>query len=276
MDGRVKTLHPKVHGGILARRHRPDDRAALAAHGITPIDLVVVNLYPFASAAARPDLAVRRSRSRKSTSAARVSCGRPRRTSATCSWSSNPRTTRACSRRCARTAARRRRSGSIWRAAPLRTRPPTTTMIATTLESVRVDEVQGRLSARCHPVASDLLPGRLAAAADEDPRSALRREPASDGRLVRGGRPRLRRRDRASGQGTVVHEPARSGCGRAHRARVRRAGAVVIKHTNPCGVATGATLAEAYRPGARRRSAVRLRRHRGPQPPARRETRPGR
>ena len=56
MDGRVKTLHPRVHAGILARRHRADDRAALAEHGITPIDLVVVNLYPFAQAAARPDL----------------------------------------------------------------------------------------------------------------------------------------------------------------------------------------------------------------------------
>src|ERR687895_630349 len=47
MDGRVKTLHPAVHGGILARRHRPDDLAAIAAQGIQPIDLVVVNLYPF-------------------------------------------------------------------------------------------------------------------------------------------------------------------------------------------------------------------------------------
>lgn len=57
MDGRVKTLHPRVHAGILARRHRADDRAALAEHQITPIDLVVVNLYPFAQAAARPGLA---------------------------------------------------------------------------------------------------------------------------------------------------------------------------------------------------------------------------
>ena len=56
MDGRVKTLHPKVHGGILARRHLPDDVAAMAAHGITAIDLVVVNLYPFAQVAARPDV----------------------------------------------------------------------------------------------------------------------------------------------------------------------------------------------------------------------------
>ena len=55
MDGRVKTLHPLVHGGILARRARPEDLASAASHGITLIDLVVVNLYPFATAAANPD-----------------------------------------------------------------------------------------------------------------------------------------------------------------------------------------------------------------------------
>ena len=55
MDGRVKTLHPLVHGGILARRGRPGDLASAAAHGITLIDLVVVNLYPFVTAAANPD-----------------------------------------------------------------------------------------------------------------------------------------------------------------------------------------------------------------------------
>src|SRR5580700_9006530 len=48
MDGRVKTLHPAVHGGILARRDHPDDIAALDRHGIGLVDLVVVNLYPFA------------------------------------------------------------------------------------------------------------------------------------------------------------------------------------------------------------------------------------
>ena len=55
MDGRVKTLHPKVHGGLLARRAHPGDRAALAQHDITPIDLVAVNLYPFRETVARPD-----------------------------------------------------------------------------------------------------------------------------------------------------------------------------------------------------------------------------
>ena len=54
LDGRVKTLHPAVHGGILARRHVAEDLAAIGAHGIEPIDLVVVNLYPFARAAANP------------------------------------------------------------------------------------------------------------------------------------------------------------------------------------------------------------------------------
>jgi phosphoribosylaminoimidazolecarboxamide formyltransferase/IMP cyclohydrolase len=47
MDGRVKTLHPKVHGGLLGVRDNPEHAAAMEAHGIAPIDLVVVNLYPF-------------------------------------------------------------------------------------------------------------------------------------------------------------------------------------------------------------------------------------
>jgi len=52
LDGRVKTLHPAIHAGLLARRDRPDDLAALAERGIAPIDLVVCNLYPFAQAVA--------------------------------------------------------------------------------------------------------------------------------------------------------------------------------------------------------------------------------
>jgi len=58
MDGRVKTLHPKVHGGLLARRAHPGDRAALAEHGITPIDLVAVNLYPFRETVAKPGVSI--------------------------------------------------------------------------------------------------------------------------------------------------------------------------------------------------------------------------
>jgi phosphoribosylaminoimidazolecarboxamide formyltransferase/IMP cyclohydrolase len=54
MDGRVKTLHPALHGGILARRDRPDDLASLDKHGLGLVDVVVVNLYPFVTAASNP------------------------------------------------------------------------------------------------------------------------------------------------------------------------------------------------------------------------------
>ncbi len=55
LGGRVKTLHPAIHGGILARRSSPEHRSQLAQHGIDTIDLVVVNLYPFAQTIERPD-----------------------------------------------------------------------------------------------------------------------------------------------------------------------------------------------------------------------------
>jgi phosphoribosylaminoimidazolecarboxamide formyltransferase/IMP cyclohydrolase len=56
MEGRVKTLHPKIHGGLLARRDKADHMSAAAEHGIEMIDLVVVNLYPFEATVAKPDV----------------------------------------------------------------------------------------------------------------------------------------------------------------------------------------------------------------------------
>ena len=56
MDGRVKTLHPKVHGGILARRDLPEHLATIEQHGIPTIDLVCVNLYPFRETVAKPNV----------------------------------------------------------------------------------------------------------------------------------------------------------------------------------------------------------------------------
>ena len=56
LDGRVKTLHPKVHGGLLYLRGNANHEAAVSAQGIQPIDLVVVNLYPFETTVARPDV----------------------------------------------------------------------------------------------------------------------------------------------------------------------------------------------------------------------------
>jgi len=54
LDGRVKTLHPKVHGGILAQKTNPDHLAQMAAHGLLPIDLIAVNLYAFDQTVAKP------------------------------------------------------------------------------------------------------------------------------------------------------------------------------------------------------------------------------
>src|SRR5207245_1722021 len=58
LDGRVKTLHPKVHGGLLYIRGNETHEAAVRAHGIVPIDLVVVNLYPFEQTVAKPDVSL--------------------------------------------------------------------------------------------------------------------------------------------------------------------------------------------------------------------------
>src|SRR5271154_659826 len=58
LDGRGKTLHPKVHGGLLFIRGNETHESAVKTHGITPIDLVVVNLYPFEQTVAKPDVSL--------------------------------------------------------------------------------------------------------------------------------------------------------------------------------------------------------------------------
>src|SRR5512134_2743766 len=58
LDGRVKTLHPKVHGGLLYLRGNAGHEAAIREHGILPLDLVVVNLYPFEQTVARPGVSL--------------------------------------------------------------------------------------------------------------------------------------------------------------------------------------------------------------------------
>ena len=58
LDGRVKTLHPKIHGGILGRRDDPKHQEEMRKQGIAPIDLVVVNLYPFRETISKPGVAL--------------------------------------------------------------------------------------------------------------------------------------------------------------------------------------------------------------------------
>ena len=87
LGGRVKTLHPRVHGGILAKRGDASHQADLEQQNIAPIDVVVVNLYPFRETIARPEVTWDR-RSRTSTSVAPPWFGRPPKT--TLMWLFSP------------------------------------------------------------------------------------------------------------------------------------------------------------------------------------------
>ena len=244
LDGRVKTLHPRVHAGILARRQRPDDLAALAAHDIQPIDLVVVNLYPFAQAAATPGIAfdelieqidiggpslVRAAAKNFGDVLVVVEPGDYDRVldAITAEGGPTPALRFDLARRAfAHTAAYDQ-------------------MIATTLESVRVDEVRGDFL-RDEAPRPTTLPAiwtpRLTKVRDlrygENPHQAGAWYAASatgfGEAIVHQGKElsftNLLDLDAAARIALEFDEPA----------------AVVIKHTNPCGVAIGTTLADAY------------------------------
>ena len=241
MDGRVKTLHPKVHAGILARRHLPEDLAALDVHGIRTIDLVVVNLYPFAKAAARPDLPF-------DALIEEVDIGGPSMV---------------------RAAAKNFRDvlivvepgdyAMVLEALDAPGGPPLSTrfelarraiahtaaydqMIATTLGAVTVDDETGQFTRG----GEEALPALWV------PRLEKRRD------LRYGENPHQRGAwytDRAAGFGAaVVHQGKELSftnlldLDAAARIALEfdEPAAVVIKHTNPCGVATAASPAEAY------------------------------
>jgi phosphoribosylaminoimidazolecarboxamide formyltransferase / IMP cyclohydrolase len=250
MDGRVKTLHPKVHGGILARRHRPDDVAALAAHGIAPIDLVVVNLYPFAKAAARADLAfddLIEEIDIGGPSLVRAAAKNFRDVLVVVEPGDYDEVLAAISSPNGADAAFRfelARRAFAHTAAYDR-------MIAATLGEVRVDKDRGTFS-REHASAQTILPQTwqpsLVKLRDlrygENPHQAgawyASEGSSGDGRAgfgaatVHQGKElsftNLLDLDAAARLALEFDEPA----------------AVVIKHTNPCGVATGASAAEAY------------------------------
>jgi phosphoribosylaminoimidazolecarboxamide formyltransferase/IMP cyclohydrolase len=244
LDGRVKTLHPKVHGGILARRGRPDDLASLAAHDIRPIDMVVVNLYPFAEAAAKSALPF-------DDLVEEIDIG-------------GPSLVRAAAKnfRDVLVVVSPEDYGAVLAAVTSGTGPGLgfrfslaqrafahtaayDHMIATTLDDVRVDQATGEFS-RGADAQSELLPQvwqpRLTKLGDlrygENPhqRGAWYAEAPHGfgGATVHQGKElsftNLLDLDAAARIALEFDEPA----------------AVVIKHTNPCGVATASTLADAY------------------------------
>ena len=123
LGGRVKTLHPRIHGGILARRDRADDVEALDEQDIEPFDLVCVNFYPFSSIGDRAAADAHGGRGRDDRHRrARRCCARPRRTSRTSRRSAIRRSTRPSSRSCASTGRSLPRLATRWPPTRLRAR----------------------------------------------------------------------------------------------------------------------------------------------------------
>ena len=241
LGGRVKTLHPAIHGAILARRDRADDMEALERAGIRAIDVVAVNLYPFAEAAARPELAV-------ADLIEEIDIGGPTLVRAAAKSFRDVLIVVDPALYPTLIEALRQPGGptSEFRLELARMAFEHTTrydrMIASTLAELRV---AGRDFLR--PVSAERLPSLLAVDArkvldlryGENPhqRAALYTAPGDGGlgasRVLQGKElsyTNLLDLDAAARIALEFSEPA----------------AVVVKHTNPCGVATGSSAAEAY------------------------------
>ena len=241
MDGRVKTLHPKIHGGLLALRDKPDHAEAMRTHGIEGIDLLVSNLYPFeATVASGADF---------DETIENIDIGGPamiRAAAKNHDWVTvvvDPEDYAAGAGRTAgpSRAQPRRRCAASSRRSPMRARPLMTPPSPTgsPANSPKAGDSEPAAPARVRRPAA--------------PEIALRREPASGSRVLRHGRKALRRRDARSNcrarsfRTTTSTTPmplmnwSRSSIPKASAA------CAIIKHANPCGVALGAHLVEAYR-----------------------------
>ena len=242
MDGRVKTLHPAVHAGILARRNEPGDLQAIETLGIRPVDVVAVNLYPFARVAAEPDATVE-------SLIEEIDIGGPTLVRAA---AKNFRDVVVVvdPKDYGETLEELQRAGgpgldyrlSLARKAFQHTRSYDET-IASTLTAV--DVAEGRFRRRAAP-AEELTPDTLVLRADlrrnlrygENPHQVAALYAAGDagfgGARVVQGKPlsftNLLDLDAAARLMLEFDEPA----------------AAVVKHMNPCGVATAAALCDAY------------------------------
>ena len=244
LDGRVKTLHPRVHGGLLADRRLDDHRRQLLGAGIAPFELVVVNLYPFAAALERPGITV-------DELIEEIDIG-------------GPSMVRAAAKNHANVA--------------IVTSPARYEAVLEALEGeAGLDDVFRRelaLEAFAHTAAYDAriaaeLPGRFADAGllapQEDPYpptltialekvetlrygenphqpAARYRRPGTDLDDGLFGVERAPLQGKALSYNNVLDAAAASGLGRA----LRGPGVVIVKHTNPCGAAERATLLEAW------------------------------
>ena len=267
LDGRVKTLHPKVHGGILARRDLPAHAPALAAHGIPPIDLVVVNLYPFRETVAKAGLHARgrdrEHRHRRPDDAARGG-------------------EELAARR------RRRRPGRLRRARSPSSRQSAGALSARDALRARAEGVLAHrvLRRRDLELAHRARPGRRGGGVPRalQPAGGRRCRTCATARTRTSRRRSIATRSRRPGAIATYRQlqgkelsynniaDADAALGVREDARVARdaAACVIVKHANPCGVALAATPLERLPERVRHRSDLGVRRHHRLQPAGRR------
>ena len=251
LDGRVKTLHPRVHAGLLADRRLPDHRRQLLAAAIAPFDLVVVNLYPFAAAAERPGITL-------DELIEEIDIGGPSMVRAAAKNHANVAIVTSPDRYAGVLAAIAK-EGSV--GPGLRAALAVEAFRHTAAYDARISEVlPGRMAAAGValpdepglPGARDPYPPSLTIALEkvetlrygENPHqpAARYRRPGStiDDGLFGVGRPPLQ--GKALSYNNVLDAAAASALGRA----LRGPGVVIVKHTNPCGAAERGSLAEAW------------------------------
>jgi phosphoribosylaminoimidazolecarboxamide formyltransferase / IMP cyclohydrolase len=234
LDGRVKTLHPKVHGGLLAMRSNPEHQAAVAKHGIEYIDMVVVNLYPFEKTAAKPGVTLEEL-------IENIDIGGPSMLRSAAKNFEDVTVLVDAADYAGVLDELKKNNGSVSRETRARlarkvfaTTAAYDSAISTTLQKLAGAEFPDSLHLNFRKVA-DLRYG-------ENPhqKAALYRNPAAVGRGLAAA-PQLQGKE-LSYNNLVDLEAA----WRLVREFTEPA-TVIIKHTNPCGAATGATLVESYR-----------------------------
>jgi phosphoribosylaminoimidazolecarboxamide formyltransferase/IMP cyclohydrolase len=235
LGGRVKTLHPAVHGGILARRDIPDDLEVLARYGIVPIDVVAVNLYPFAVTTARPECTL-------AEAIEEIDIG-------------GPTLLRAAAKN--------------WRHVTVVCEPADYAAVLEALASGGPEEAQryelavkafvhtarydgviaAWLSARTSDGSAERFPRHLAIYAERVSVLRYGENPHQAAALYRlpGEGPSLATALVLQGKEISFNNLLDLDAALALAQELDPPAAVVVKHTNPCGVALGATLEEAYR-----------------------------
>ena len=237
LDGRVKTLHPAVHGGILHRRGDPEHVAAVEAHGILPIDMVVVNLYAFEKTAAKPGVAL-------PDLIENIDIGGPSMLRSAAKNFEDVAVVSSAGQYEALTAELKESGGltadTRWRLAreAFATTAAYDTAIATTLQT-RVQEAAAAAASTLPQTLCVIAPRKMSLRYGENPHqvAALYTDGTSLG---------IANAEQLQGKELSYNNIIDLDACWALASEFETTAVAIIKHTNPCGVGLGATVAEAY------------------------------